>query len=72
MLGEHDDARGAVGDDPVAQAQALARATSTQVGALGEETAVVLLEMVWGGTIVAMGKLNAESTVVEHVSRVTP
>ena len=69
-MGEHDDARGAVGDDPVTQA--LARATSTQVGALGEETAVVLLEMVWDGTIVAMGKLNAESTVVEHVSRVTP
>jgi hypothetical protein len=52
-VGEHDDARGAIGDDPVAQA--LAVATSTQVGALGEETAAVLLEEVWEATIVAMG-----------------
>jgi hypothetical protein len=34
------------GMDPVAQA--LATATSTQVGALGQETATVLLEEGWG------------------------
>lgn len=45
--------RRAVGDDPVTRA--LTGATSTQVGALGEETAAVLLVEAWDGTVVAMG-----------------
>jgi len=53
VMGEPDDAPSAVGDDRVARA--LAGATTTQIGALGEETAAVLLEEVWDGIVVTMG-----------------